>query len=339
MTRILLVTDSQTDGIAFYRSVMPWNQIAKEYDDISVTTMKSNSLFTWDVFTAHDVLFISNPRLNMGIKHLDIIRSAKNYGMKIWSDYDDCYLDIPADDPSFNPYTIGHIDQTMKECLMESDITTVTTNYLKDVFSPYSTRIEVVPNAFPLEFLSGGALGSITQGVHNFVAWRGSNHHRRNVREFENEIISVAQSNPEWIFKFFGFNPESLEGKINYNHYGFDTLFGSFDRLKRFSSKIHIVTLYDRAFNRSKSNIAFIEATISGSVVLAPDWEEWRKPGIVAYATKEDFKDKLNALINGEYNLTQRFEESRDYILNNLSLKEANKDRIKILQKLISYKP
>jgi hypothetical protein len=331
MTRILLVTDNPSDAIAFYRSMLPWNDIQKEFDDISVTKAHPKDYFGWDILTSQDVIFLSNPRTST---HLGIIKAAKNYGIKVWSDYDDCYLDIPKDNASFNILTAGHVTQMTKECLIESDITTVTTNHLKSVFLPYTERIEVIPNAFPLEFLSESSLGSMVQGSHNFVTWRGSNSHRKNLREYSKEIIEVGKNNPEWLFQFFGFHPEFFDGELNYNHYGFEHLFDSFYRLKRFSSKIHIVTLYERDFNLSKSNISWIEATIAGSVVLAPDWEEWKLPGIVNYTSKEEFKEKLHGLLNGEYDLTKHFEESRDYILNNLSLKKINKDRLKILQQL-----
>jgi glycosyltransferase involved in cell wall biosynthesis len=333
MIRVLLVSDKPDDGIAFYRSTMPWNDIQKDYEDISVTVKHPSEAFTWNLVTAHDVLFISNPRVQ---KHLDIIKVAKSYGIKVWSDYDDCYLDIPEDNESFHVLTAGHVVQNTKECLMESDITTVSTNALKEYFLPYSTRIKVVPNAFPIELLSDVSLGDTVLAQHNFISWRGSKSHKKNVREYAKEISEIKESNPEWGFNFFGFNPEFLECK--YNHYDSIPLFDSFYRLKRFSSKIHIVTLYDRPFTKSKSNIAWIEATIAGSVVLAPDWEEWQKPGIVNYSSKEDFKVKLQSLINGEYDLSQLFENSREYLYNNLSLKKVNKDRLRILKELTSYK-
>lgn len=335
MTRILLVTHKSSNSISFYRSVMPWNQIQKEYDDVFVTTIdlsRPTDVFQWDVLSAHDILFISNP---IAAKHLDIIRVAKTYGLKTWSDYDDCYLDIPEDDKSFNLVSRGHIGQVVKDCLIESDITTVTTEYLKSMLLPYSTRIEVVKNAFPMDLLNENSLSGITQGTHNFVSWRGSEHHARSMKEFSKEITAVAKENPDWTFKFFGYNPDF---DFDYTHHEFTELFDSFYRLKKFSSKIHIVTLFDRPFNRSKSNISFIEGVIAGSVVLAPDWQEWKLPGVVNYSTKEDFQEKLSCLLKGEYNLTELFEESRDYILNNLSLKEANKDRIKILQNLTGCK-
>lgn len=328
--RVLLVTDRFDDGIAFYRSIGPWNDLQKDWDDIIVTRILSKDYFGWELMTAHDLVFISNPRMS---KHLDIIRGAKNYGIKVWADYDDCYLDIPEENQSFNILTAGHVDHYTKECLMYSDVVTVTTNYLRDVFLPYNSNIKVIPNAFPLEYLKDVSLGEIRQGHHNFISWRGSNSHIVNLIEYVDEIKEISTKNPEWVFKFCGMKPNFFRG-VNYTHHDFMQLYDSFYRLKNFSSKIHIVTLYERPFNLSKSNIAWIEATISGSVVLAPDWEEWKKPGIVNYASKEDFKEKLQKLISGEYNLTEHFELSRDYILNNLSLKKVNRDRLKILNKL-----
>jgi hypothetical protein len=331
MIKVLLICDKPDDGISFYRSVMPFNQIQKEFDNISVSVRHPSEQLSWNIITAYDVLFISNPRAP---RHLELIRTAKNYGVKVWSDYDDCYMDIPEDNVSFNIHTAGMVTQITKECLMESDVTTVSTNYLKKYFSSYSTRINVIPNAFPIEFLNDSSLGEVTPGTHDFVSWRGSNSHRRNLREYAKEITEVAKTNTDWTFKFFGFNPEFFVDEFNYNHYESIPLYDSFYRLKKFASKIHIVTLYERPFNLSKSNIAWIEATLAGSVVLAPDWEEWRKPGIVNYSSKEDFELKLQSLINGEYDLHQQFEKSREYLFKNLSLKKVNKDRLKVLGEL-----
>jgi hypothetical protein len=329
--RVLLVADNFQDGIAFYRSIGPWNQICKEWDDAIVTRFHPKDHLGWELLTANDVLFISNPRQS---RHLELIKTAQNFNVKVWADYDDCYLDIPKDNQSFSMITAGHVTHMTKECLLESDIVTVTTNHLREVFLPYNKNIIVIPNAFPIDFLNDKSLGEMRQGVHNFVSWRGSNSHKRNLREYSKEIIEVSKKNPEWLFKFFGMNPEFLEGEMQYNHYDFSQLMDSFYKLKMFSSKIHIVTLYERDFNCSKSNIAWIEATIAGSVVLAPDWEEWKKPGIVNYASKEDFKEKLQDLINGKYNLWLNHKTSLDYILNNLSLKKVNKERLKILNSL-----
>jgi hypothetical protein len=333
--RILLVADNFYDGIAFYRSTGPWNEILKEFDDITVTRANPKEYFGWDIYTSYDVLFISNPRQ---VKHAEIIRTARLHNVKVWADYDDCYLDIPEENQSFNVLTAGHVDHFTKECLMESDVITVTTPYLKEVFSQYNSNIHVIPNGFPIGLLSNNSLGEITQGIHNFVSWRGSISHEVNLMEYKEEIEEVGKSNPHWAFKFFGMKPKFFSRSFNFQHLDFLPLIDSIDRLKRFSSKVHIVTLYERPFNLSKSNIAWIEATISGSVVLAPDWEEWRRPGVVNYTSKEDFKNKLNEMLSEGYDLTSRFEQSKEYVLNNLSLKKINKERIKILKTISCYK-
>jgi hypothetical protein len=332
--KILLVADNFQDGIAFYRSVGPWNQLEKNYDhyNLSVTKFPAHETFRWDIFSAHDVMVISNPRNK---KHYDTIMAARNFGITVWADYDDCYVDIPEENQSFNILTAGHVNQLTKDCLMACDVVTVTTNYLKNVFLPFNSNIKVIPNGFPLEMVTEKSLGEITQGTQNFVSWRGSTSHIVNLDEYSEQIIEVAKNNSEWTFNFFGMNVAPIFRKqFNYGHYGFANLVDSFYRMKQMSSKIQIVTLYERPFNLSKSNIAWIEATIAGSVVLAPDWEEWQKPGIVNYSSKEDFKVKLQALLNGEYDLKAHFEKSRDYIFENLSLKKVNKERLKILQSL-----
>lgn len=332
MIRILEINDKKDSAISFYRSRNPFNTLQKDYDDIIVDVFPSkNMLFDWEVLSKYDILFYSNPLVS---HQYEILKTAKMFNLKVWVDYDDNYFDIPKDCTAYNLLMVGHVNHMVKECLMIADMVTVTTDYLKEAYKFYSNNIRVIHNAFPLELLSEASLGEPREGQHKFVMWRGSDSHRGNLEHFKAELTEVANNNPDWNFKFFGSNPWYFDNVFPYQHIDFTQCFDSFYKLKLWSSKIHIVPLVDRPFTRSKSHIAYIEATIAGSVVLAPNWEEWQKPGVVNYDGKQDFKDKLQDLISGKYDLTSRFEESKEYILKNLSLKEANKERVKILSEL-----
>jgi hypothetical protein len=332
MIRVLEINDKKESGVSFYRSRMPFNNLLKGYDDVLVDVLPSkNIIFDWETLSKYNILFYSNPLVS---QHHEIIKTAKMFNLKIWVDYDDNYFDIGKDCTSYNLLMVGHVNHMVKECLMDADIVTVTTEYLKECYKMYTRDIRVIPNGFPLELLSNSSLGEVQPAQHNFVMWRGSDSHRGNLEHYKQELTEVANDNPEWGFKFFGSNPWYFDNKFKYQHFDFTQTFDSFYKLKMISSKIHVVPLVDRPFNRSKSNIAYIEATVAGSVVLAPNWDEWQRPGIVNYESKQDFKEKLQDLISGKYDLTSRFEESKEYILNNLSLKKINRERIKILSEL-----
>jgi hypothetical protein len=106
---------------------------------------------------------------------------------------------------------------------------------------------------------------------------------------------------------------------------------------------IHIVGLEDNPFNRAKSNVAWVEASAAGAVVLAPDWPEWQRPGVQTYTDPEDFERKLKALmldytkeeVRGDgRELHWRALESREFIAKNQTLRKTNETRIEILREL-----
>ncbi len=99
-----------------------------------------------------------------------------------------------------------------------------------------------------------------------------------------------------------------------------------------------IVPLADTLFNRSKSNLAWIEATTAGALTLAPDWEEWRRPGMVTYKDAEQFAgllyrcvDEFDQAVNVHPNC-EAF--SRPCVRNNLLLDRVNEARWDIVNEL-----
>ena len=334
MIRLLQLEDSPDGASAFYRSVLPFRHLRRQVEGLEIEIqMERNGPLGWSVLTGFDVLFVPNPR---STRAKEILRQARMCGLKIWIDYDDLYLAIPPENPSYSRFRANHAAHNTVDCLLAADVVTVSTKYLAESYRKYNSNVHVVPNAFPVDLLVEGALGSIVQGRHEFVTWRGAEQHQRNLREFSAELAAVANDmRQRWTFQFFGMNPEFFDGLFAYNHYGFDELVSSLYRMKRFCSKVHLVTLYDAPFNRAKSNISWIEGTIAGSVVLAPDWEEWTLPGVINYRNREEFQCQLRKLLGGEYDLSAHFEASRDYLIRNLDLRTVNRGRLTILTGLV----
>jgi hypothetical protein len=331
--RLLEINESPDSPVSFYRSSLPLSSLRRQVGDLQIETRPERGApLGWSTLSAFDILFFSNPR---SPRAREIIQMARTLGVKVWIDYDDLYLDLPKENPHYSTFRANHAAHHAVACLLLGDVVTVSTGYLREAYGRYHSAIRVVPNAFPLELLAEPALGPIRRGVHNFVSWRGAEQHRRNLREFAEPLTAVARSvENRWAFKFFGCNPECFDGLFPYTHYEFDEMIRALYRMKSFGSKVHIVTMYDGPYNRAKSNIAWIEATVSGSVVLAPDWEEWQRPGILNYGNKEDFRRKLQELLDGDYDIERHFEESRDYLLAHLSLTGVNRQRMAVLQQL-----
>jgi vacuolar-type H+-ATPase catalytic subunit A/Vma1 len=91
------------------------------------------------------------------------------------------------------------------------------------------------------------------------------------------------------------------------------------------------------SLNYCKSNIAWLEATSVGAAIIAPDWEEWRKPGIIRYDSIEKYGELL--LNYQSDNLHEHWAKSREYIMENLTLEKVNKQRVKLVERLMDNSP
>ncbi len=143
-------------------------------------------------------------------------------------------------------------------------------------------------------------------------------------------------NNPDLEIDFMGYNPFFITNKLKkYNYIKGMPIDAYLEILPNLDYSICIVPLHDNPFNHSKSNIAWLESTYAGAVCLAPNFKEWRKPGIINYTDKEDFSVKLQAMINGEYNLAALHKRAWDYIQSELSLTKVNELRWNVIKRLL----
>jgi hypothetical protein len=129
-----------------------------------------------------------------------------------------------------------------------------------------------------------------------------------------------------------------LKPTINSNNASFAKSISMLQYLKvidQMCPTIMVVPLLDDLFNRSKSNIAWIEGTMNGAVVVAPDNGSWDQPGIVKYESKEEFKSKTQDLINNPNQLKELWTESFNYIKQNLTLAKINRKRYNLINEVI----
>jgi len=103
---------------------------------------------------------------------------------------------------------------------------------------------------------------------------------------------------------------------------------------------VSVVPLEDTAFNRAKSNLAWIEATCAGALTLAPMWPDWLKPGVFTYdglkGGLKPFDSALRVILSKfeDAEFQARVQASRDYIRENLLLDTVNARRWEIVNRL-----
>ena len=312
--RILLLTENRQDATSFYRGAGIVNDLAgKSKAVIDVFNWDEINL-DWSLFALFDLVYMQRPLTKTAV---DTAVYLKLIGKRIWIDWDDDYLNIPV----YHFYVLQL--QSYRENIIAlagmADIITVTTKALYDVYSELNSNIRIIPNAIPQSLFR-----KVNYDNSGGVFWRGSHLHFPNVMHYANELQQLINSGIK--IKFMGLNPFFLNSYVMLPEM---ELYNYLEHYKKISPKFSFVVLIDNKFNRGRSNIAWLEATMSGTVCLAPDWEEWTHPGIINYNSREDFIAKFTEM--NEADLKDHYEMSFDYISENLILENVNKLRLELL--------
>lgn len=280
------------NGTAWYRAIGPLGHIQRHYAGFNISPVVdlniANALFT-------DVAFFQRPAT---YKEIDAMRLYRRAGVPVIVDYDDNDLNVPSDIPSYFHFADPDIRNAMLFAMEEATAVTVTTEALRQVIKKIypNQHVYVVPNALDPVFHREKGLAKT-----DHIQWRGGVSHQRDLFHFAHQIEEFTKTNPK-AFSFFGYHPWFLEGFIPEKQLESEAFQSSIAnylaRLWKIAPKYAIVPLIDTPFNRCKSNISWLEMTWAGAVCLVPDWQEFNQPGTINYKSRDDFKEKLDHLVN-----------------------------------------
>jgi hypothetical protein len=289
--------------------------------------------FGWPHAVRTDVMFFQRP---MNADHVKAMELSKKSGLPVWVDYDDDLFTLPPSNPGFDTYGRDDTREAIKRCLAMADCVTVTTEALKSAYKAYSEKIEIIPNALPSMMLGKRKLKPRAP----VVAWRGGTSHEEDLESVGQQLVETAFEKPEWGWLFVG-NPtwrvvRKMPAKRAVHVPGMDQL-SYIEYLSNIPASVWVVPLADNTFNRSKSNIAWIEATWAGAAVIAPDWPEWKRPGVINYKDPDDFKRVLKETMGrAEKGPMIEVSDSLKHIRDNLTLPAVNEKRLQILHSLFT---
>lgn len=302
----------------------------------------------WTVLSQVDLLFAERP---CSESDREIVQMARDFGVPVWVEVDDDFFSVPGYNPARNHFWKEDVQQRHAECLAMADIVTVTTEHLRGQLLDFNKNIRVVPNAFndyhwKWEF---------KPGTKNLVAWRGSATHRNDIRRYLDSMATVQKLNnlkdQGWVFvgNDLWYVEERLMPKVTRFIDELPTTV-YWKAIKSFGAKFWHVPLLDNKFNRSKSNISWIEATYAGAVCLCPDLDEWRNPGAILYEPENEegltppmaypgkakaFEAAFTAMLEmSDSEREDALRQSFEYIADNLLLSKVNEKRKEILEGL-----
>lgn len=327
---ILVSTPTEYDSTSFYRCWGVLYNLNRKMGNKLTLDSFSKGNYNWSSLAKYDILFLHRPH---SPHVMQLLSYCKQIGIKVWVDYDDNLFNLPFENRAYDSFTL-EIKKLMRSILENADIITVSTQPLADFFKHnlfIANPIEVIPNALNDDFFK---MADSFNENRNYC-WRGSETHFADIIDYTNEIYeAITKTTDSWYF--IGYRPHILmrnftDERLKYIAPQDPILYHA--HIKQVKPHIMHVPLSVNALNASKSNIAWIEATFSGAVTIAPDWIEWRRPGVLNYKTPDEYQ---NLLINPPDSLKDLWRESRDYIMEHLTLSKVNEKRKTIIEKLCS---
>lgn len=345
MTTILCSIPNPADATSLYRGIGPFQSLRRRHAGIDLAI---NNDISWPVLKGVDIAFFQRPALD---DKLNALKMCKLNNKKIWVDYDDNLHAIPLCNRRFVTYGHPHIQHNIATMVALADVVTASTDHLKDAlavllkcfpdngeFNLDPAKIITVPNAYDPEIHPSLDADPVPRAKR--IMWRGSDSHAKDMYLFTQALGDIVERYPEYEFEFVGepfwLTIETIRKRAKQNQVvctaPMDPI-NFFKYMKKQAPALLIVPLEDIAFNRSKSNIAWIESTCAGTTVLAPNWAEWRKPGIIHYRDPEEFSSRVNDVLQN-WDLNTHWRQSRDHIREHLNLRQVNEQRLAIVRKL-----
>lgn len=308
---------------SFYRGLGPLNELARK----QLIQHACINTVDWTITPQFDWMFFLRP---WQPEHLEAVKYAKMVGVKVWIDYDDNMLAIPPHNEFFEWFSSDRIRKAIMGCLQEADLITTSTHHLAAYYEKASKRkVQVIPNAFNNSVFTFYSHPKLT----NRIVWRGSKTHAHDMTDVDLDIFNLQKKFPEHEWCFIGMFPWMLGGTKNMFHEAVHVVRLP-QLLNKTAAKVAIVPLSESPFNRAKSNCAWLEFTQAGTPVVAPDWEEWRKPGITTYTPHilGSFEKAVASVLEASPKKCRMLvEESRDYINEHLLLSKVNEERLNAL--------
>jgi len=192
------------------------------------------------------------------------------------------------------------VRDSIRYMLERSEMVTVSTPFLAEQVSAYSSCVRVLPNCVNADLLDLnrrlGREGRVT------VGWAGGQSHLPDWAHAAEWIRPVLQRHPDADFHFVGADYSPL---LHHPCLWTGWTEDIWDYYRSIDFDIGLAPLGDIPFNRSKSHLKALEYAALGIPVIATDMEPYRDfvlDGVTGYlvSTPQEWDKRLTELINDE---------------------------------------
>jgi len=269
-------------------------------------------------------------------KLLPFVQYAKKIGKKIVSECDDDYFNIPTWNPAYKHYYNRGSD--LINFYKMSDALTVTTPHLAQELSKYNPKTFILPNSLDIDMfdrlhsLKNEELVKYTQYLSVdqqkvsleeareimkdkiVIGWGGSPTHLRDLQQATDALLRICSENKDILIVMMACTTDTILKKIDPKQLLLVKpvpIFRYSQVLASMEWDIGICPIEENIFNRSKSNLKFLEFTINKFACVCSDVENYAGTithgvdGLLAKNTEESWYSNLIKLIDDEELRTQ----------------------------------
>ncbi len=280
-----------------------------------------------------DVLYLHRPIYPL---HLEIIEISKRLKKKVILLIDDDLLSVPIDHPKYFFYKNVELKKRVELATMEADHVVFSNKEILNSF-PWVENYSVVHCAYDDELIRSIEYNPDRKKIAYF---RGSPTHRKSLLEYSDAIAECGAKHLDWTFIFIGDYPWYVVEKLKNSWYVVSDFMQPekmWQYLKELRPAINFCPRTDNQFTRSRSDMAFMDATLCGAITLGPDWSLWRHRGVIAYKDVNGFSHEFNSAMNafdGGDEFSCAIRGGKDFMLENRSYSYSAREHLKILKSI-----
>lgn len=329
---LLIISNPQSPGTDYYRTVGPFTQLAKDHPEALTLKVVSPEACLWfDIYTS-DVIVFQRPN---GTQILSYIEEAARMGKKIVLDIDDLLHGIPDGNPAVKHFNKPDVQRSIEKSLSLADHLIVSTPSLKLFYSEHihPDKITIVRNGWNTEEYPPCEVVEQRDPVR--MIWRGSMTHLADLHTIKKTLRNIG-NDPAFAFVMVGLDRWALHDlPQSINAIGWQTLFTYFQLMEKSSPDYGIFPLVDDDFNRAKSNIFALECLRAGALPIVPmGFPEWDIPGIQRYKNEIELEILISRIRGGKVDKVGLIEKARTFVFEHLTTQKQNEKRLEIIQGL-----
>src|SRR6185369_11101463 len=196
--KIMAFLPDCADFTSFCRGSGPLNRLSRDFPDDFRVVYASPTQASWPFIQSADIILAQRPHTS---GHLELCKTAKLSGRKLWIDFDDHFFAVETDNPGFEFFTQEKNKQNVRSIISLADLVTVSTPLLRDVYKPFvpkSGKIAVVPNSYDSTIFP---YHKAPLQKRQPILWtRGSPTHFHDISCFADGIVAALNDKPDYKF-------------------------------------------------------------------------------------------------------------------------------------------